>query len=144
MNEAQNTKAVIVILPQSVGTTAVTGTVDTLGFDYCTISVAADTAAASSVVTTMAVAEADSGTSYTAITTLTNGTATGNFTPPVPSTSAGDITKLHVDLRGRKRYLQVSYASTTARLACVTAELSRSAGVLSTDALRGCGEVVYA
>jgi len=143
MIHAQNTKSAIVILPQSVGTTAVSGTVDTLGYDYATIQFTCDTAAASSVPTTMAVAEGDTTSAYTAITSYTGGTASGNFTMPTPDTSAGDITKIHIPLTGRKRYLRVQLASTTARLACVTAELDRAEVVPTSDTNRGADEVVY-
>ena len=143
MIPAQNTKATIVVLPQSVGTTEVNGTVDTLGWDYCTINFIADTAAASSVPTTMSLAEGDTTSAYTAITTFEGGDTTDGFTIPAPQTATGDIVKYHVDLRQRKRYLQVGWASTTARLSAVTAELSRGKINPNTDAEANCAEIVY-
>lgn len=141
MIHAQNTKKTIVIIPQSIGTSAVTGTIDTLGYEHCTIDYALDTAAASSVITTMSVTEGD-GTSFTAIASLTGGTATSNFTLPVPNTSTPDLVTMHIDLRGRKRNLKVNLASTTARLCSVTATLSRGGVAPTTAAEAGVSTLV--
>lgn len=143
MIHAQNSKAVNVILPQSIGTTVVTGVLDTLGYDYASVEFVKDTAVASSVVTTMKLTEGDTTSAYSAIAKFTNGTATGNFVPAVPSTSGtGQIHKFHVDLRKRKRHLLVSLASTTARLCAVKAELSRGK-MPASDTEAGCAEIVY-
>jgi len=143
MIHAQNTKAVQVILPQSVGTTEVTGTIDTVGWKYATIVFALDTAAATSVPTTMSLGEASSDASYVAIATFEGGDTTSGFTLPTPNTSTGDIVKYQVDLRGRKRFLQVGFANTAARLASVTADLSRGDVAPNTDAKAGCSEIVF-
>ena len=122
----QNVKHAHVILPQSIGTTEVTGNLDCKGFKYATIIFALDTAAASSVITTASLAEGATTSSVTAIATFEGGDTTDGYTLPVPQTSTGDIIAYNVDLRKRKRYLQVGFASTTARLAAVTAVLSRA------------------
>lgn len=142
MIHAQNTKAVQVILPQSVGATEVTGTIDTVGWKYATIVFNLDTAAATSVITTMSLGEASSDASYVAIAACEGGGATGP-TFPTPSESAGTLVKYQVDLRGRKRFLEVGIASTTARLLSVTAELSRGDIAPNTDAEAGCSEIVF-
>ena len=142
MIHAQNSKAVMVILPQSIGTTEVTGTIDTVGWKYATIVFNLDTAVASSVITTMSLGEASSDASYGAIAAYEGGGATGP-TMPTPNTSTGTLVKYHVDLRGRKRFLQVGIASITARLLSVTADLSRGDVAPNTDAEAGCSEIVF-
>ena len=143
---AQNTAHLTVINPQSVGTTAVTGVIDTWSHDHVEILTMLDTAATSVTITTLKLSEGDTTSAYTDITEFTGGTATGNFTLPTgPGTAAGtgQIIVFDVDKRKRKRYLRVSLANSAGRLSCVTANLSRSRQVPNTDDERGAEVVVY-
>jgi hypothetical protein len=142
MISSQNTCTKIVILPQSVGTTEVTGTFDCLGYDQASVIFVLDSAEASSVITTASLGEGDASNSFTAITTFEGGDTTDGYTLPVPATTAGDLIKYEVDCKKRKRYLQVGFASTTARLSSVIAILSRPEIGVSTDTLAGCDIVV--
>jgi hypothetical protein len=145
MIHSQATKSVSVIIPQSVGTTEVTGTFSTQGYDYASIYFHLDTAAASSVITSARVSEAD-GTSYTAITSGVGGTAVSTsvgYVLPVPNTSTPDVIVHHIDLRGRKKNLKVGLGSTTARLASVMAVLSRAEQAPDSDTEAGATRVIY-
>jgi hypothetical protein len=130
----QNTKAAIVLLPQSIGTTEVTGTVDTIGFDHATVIHVLDTADPTSVITSASVNESEAATgAWTAVAAAEGGTG---YTNPVPNTSTGDVIIGSIALAPRKRYLQVTFASTDARLASVVVLLSQGDEVPDTDTLR--------
>lgn len=116
----------------SAGT--VSGQVDTRGFDAVLIVLQAGTAnAAETAVTTLKLFESD-----TAMTAITDGTAITQFQgaaavstsagfvlPPLSSTKQTTF-QFHVDLRGRKRYLGISFAPTSQTLGVsATAHLSR-------------------
>lgn len=144
---SQNAKYVQMVKPQSVGTTAVTGTADTLGYNYATVNVALDTAATSVSINTLKISERDSTSdSWADITELTAGTASGNFTAPdaTGTSGTGDIVPLHIDMRGRKRYLRVSLANSSARLSNVVATLERGDVTPTSNTERGVAEAVYA
>ena len=143
---AQNTVHETIINPQSIGTTAVTGVIDTLGYDHVEILAMLDTAATSVTIGTLKLAEGDTTSAYTDITEFTGGTNTGNFTLPTgPGTAAGtgQIIVFDVDKRKRKRYLRVSLANSAGRLSCVTANLSRGREVPNSATERGAAVVVY-
>ena len=134
----------IVILPQSITTTEVTGSLDTFGptgqkFDYAIIRLIADTAAASSVLTTFSLAEGEVAnvSSATALATFELGDTTNCEAIVAPNTSTGDVVRYCVDLRGRMRYLNVGLGSTTARLCAVVAELLRADEMPNTDTEKG-------
>lgn len=120
----------VIIKPQSIGTTAVTGIIDTLGAAQAQILAVLDTAATSVTITTLKVSEGDTTSAFTDITEFTGGTNTGNFTLPTgpgTGTATGQIVGFDIDLRKRKRYLQVSLANSAARLSSVVANLDRLA-----------------
>jgi hypothetical protein len=145
MIHSQNTIHETLINPQSVGTTAVTGVIDTLGMNHLEVLALLDTAATTVTITTLKLAEGDTTSAYTDITEFTGGTAAGNFTLPVgPGTAAGtgQIIALDVDLRKRKRYLRVSLANSAGRLSSVKATGTRHADYPVTDSARGCAIVV--
>lgn len=147
MIHEQDTRVASVIIPQSVGTTPVTGLIDTDGYHYAVIDFHLDTASASSVITTAALYE---GTATNAVTTpvtaFVGGTAVAEgsvgYVLPVPNTSTPDMIRYCVDLRRRQRYLKVSFASTTARISAVQATLSRAKVAPTTDAQRGATTVI--
>lgn len=143
MIHGQATKEVMVITPQSIGTTEVTGTFDTLDYEYAEIKFIMDTAATNEPPTTMSLGEGEATNSFTAIQTFEGGDTTYGFTIPTPNTSTGDIVKYCVALPNRKRYLQVGLANTAPRICAVTATLSRAKQAPNTDAEAGCAAIVY-
>jgi len=142
MIAAQDICTKILILPQEVGITEVNGTVDTRGYDYAQILLIEDTAAASSVLTQFTLAEGDASNSFTDIEDFTLGDSTHCEAIVAPNMSTGDIVRYDVDLRKRKRYLQIGVASTTARLLTCIAILSRAEVSPVSDAERGATQVV--
>lgn len=136
MIHAQNAVIKTVIAPQSVGTTAVTGIIDTLGAEYCKILFHVATQAASQPPTTMAVGHGDTTNSFTALTD-------SSFAIPAVSTSDALRVPFFVDCRNKKRYLQVSLANTAATISSVTAELSRNKETPNTVTEMGVGAAAY-
>lgn len=100
-------KGLTVFKGASVATSATaTAVIDTLGYNYLTVDV--DLSTASSDVSVLKFEEGDTTSSYAAITGLTGGTSTGNFTIPTANTSTAPLIRFNVDTRGRKRYLKFS------------------------------------
>lgn len=111
------------------GATA-TGNIDTLGFDYCRISVLLPTSdAVTDKPATLKISESDDTvvTNFATVSGFLGGT---DFTNPNAISSATSITQpyavLNVDCRPRKRYLKVSVSPTTTQVIVVMAELSRA------------------
>lgn len=139
MIHAQNTKEVVMVKPMSITTDAASGTVDCQGYDYATIRVVLDTAATNSPLVALAVSDGPASNSFTAITALTGGTNSGNFTitAPAGTSATGEINKFFLDLKKRQRYLKVEIDPTAARLGAVTCELSRAEITPTTASERG-------
>lgn len=100
--------------------------IDTLGFDYASIDVVFEPVAAAGTNSAVAVAlklqEGDTTASYSDITAFVGG-GTGGFTIPTPDTTTdANVVRFDVDMRGRKRYLNV-YA--TPNVASVVASAAR-------------------
>jgi hypothetical protein len=118
MNNAQNTKNVVILAPGTAATnaTATVAVVDTKGWDYAKVKVqmAAATATNSSAkFITLELQEGDTTSSFSAITGATgttNSTASSSqFVLPVNNnTSVGQAISFYVDLKARKRYLNLS------------------------------------
>jgi hypothetical protein len=111
--------------------TQITSTFDTRGFSYATISVfgIASTIAPSTASSSHVLEESDNATaSFT--------TVSGSTPSPISSTAAiaTTIAKMvyNVDLRGRKRYLKVTYGPNSGDALLVTCDLSNAAdGIVS-------------
>jgi hypothetical protein len=130
MIHAQNSRAVVAIKPVSIGTTAVTGIVDTLGYEYVQLLTTLDTAATTVTITDFTLSEGDTTSAFTAIAAFTGGTETGNFTLPVGPGTDGDPQIGVIEISKAqypKRYLKLSLANSAARLSSATALLSRGA-----------------
>jgi hypothetical protein len=125
MIHAQAVKTAIMVLPQAIGTSSVTGVVDTLGADYVTVKLIGDTAAAADVFTTLKLSHGDTTSAYTDITNAVGGTT---FTIPAGNTNTGDVIGFFLDRKkvALKRHLQISIVGdATTRLCTVIAELER-------------------
>ena len=111
--------------------TQITSTFDTRGFSYATISVfgIASTVAPSTASSSHVLEESDNPTASFA-------TVSGSTPSPISSTAAiaTNIAKMvyNVDLRGRKRYLKVTYGPNSGDALLVTCDLGNAAdGIVS-------------
>jgi len=149
MINAQNCKFVSVTPPAAIVDNAAytTAEIDTLGWDYATIVVylgATDIAMAA-----LAVTESDtSGSGHANITGLVWGTSTNidGSTSALPSATDDNKFQIaQIDLRGRKRYLDVSATAgdgTTGTYATILCILSRGATDPVTASEMGADEVL--
>jgi hypothetical protein len=131
MIHAQNDKVVAELPSAAVGATATASlTVDTIGYDYCSLSVLRASNAATTFANVLKVEESDSvSTNYSDVTALVAG-GTGGFTVPAISaagTAGTSVVKLDVDTKARKRYLKVSYTPGASATVAITGRLSRAA-----------------
>lgn len=123
----QNTATKVAITPQSLSAAGTaSGWVDTLGYDEAAVDHILDSQAATAtnpVVLTLQ--EGETTTAFTSITKFV-GDATDGYTIPATQTTPG-VTRLNVDLRARKRYLNVlvTHGGTSA-IQCVTVTLGRA------------------
>lgn len=149
MIQAQQAKMVAVTVPVAIVDDAsyTTIEVDTKGFRYCTYYVmlgASDIAMAA-----FAVTESDTaGSGHANITGAIFGTSnnTGGSASTLPSaTDDGLIFAVEIDLRGRKRYLDLTLTAgdgTAGTFAVAWAELTREEDGTATAALRGCSQIL--
>lgn len=146
MIEAMNQKAVIVTSPRVINdnTAYTTNTIDTLGFRYVTIMIilgALDIAVAALKLTE----SDDSGMSGA---TDVPGADFSVSPATLPAATADDtIVAIQVDMRGRKRYLDLSFTAgdgSAGTYATVLALLSRPETTPNTAALRGFGQELIA
>jgi hypothetical protein len=131
MIHAQNDKVVAELPSAAVGATATASlTVDTIGYDYCSLSVLRASNAATTFANVLKVEESDaSNANYSDVTALVAG-GTGGFTVPaisVAGTGLTSVVKLDVDTKARKRYLKVSYTPGASATVAITGRLSRAA-----------------
>ena len=134
MIHAQNVK-VVAAVPTAVGSSAVTLTVDTLGYDYASVAVLRASNASTVFASVLKIEESDDNSSYSNVTGLVGGT---DFTiPAVSDTASAAIVKLDVDTKARKRYLKVTATPAVSVNTVVSARLSRG-DAPTTAAEAGC------
>ena len=122
MIHAQNVK-VVAAVPTAVGSSAVTLTIDTLGYDYASVAVLRASNASTVFASVLKIEESDDNSSYSNVTGLVGGT---DFTiPAVSDTASAAIVKLDVDTKARKRYLKVTATPAVSVNTVVSARLSR-------------------
>ena len=102
--------------------------IDTLGFDYASIDVAFEAVAAagtnSAVATALKLQSSDTNGSFVDLTGYVGGTS---FTIPTPAnTNDSVVVRFDVDLRGKKRYLNVSATPVAASVVCSVARLGKA------------------
>ena len=127
MMPLQNTATRVAIKPQSLtaaGTAS--GWVDTLGFDEAAVDYILDSVAATtSNAAALTLQEGETTTAFTSITGFV-GDATDGFTIPASQTTPS-VTRMNVDLRGRKRYLNVLVTTgDVAAIQCVVVTLGKA------------------
>lgn len=100
------------------------GYVDTLGYDFLTLDVVATTAdVVSNSPSVLKLQEGDTTSSFSDIVGARGGT---DFTIPNALTSATNNYKFNLDLRARKRYVQVVVSPRTTQSITVVANLGRA------------------
>jgi hypothetical protein len=126
MIHAQNEKEVILICDGEVtADETATGYVDTLGYDYCTISVCATTSnATTNNFSTLTLSEGQTTAAWTAIAAFTGDDTTNGFTIAAADTSIPQVVaKLNIDLTKRERYLYLEATPLTSQAICALARL---------------------
>lgn len=113
----------VAALPGSVGTSAVTLTVDTRGWDHCSFVAVRASNAATTFASVLKVEDSDDNSTYGAVSGLTGGT---DFTiAAVSDTSSVASYKIDVDCKARKRYLKLTVTPSASINVAATARLSR-------------------
>lgn len=149
MRHAQMTKLVSVTPPAAKldNTSATTAEIDTLGYDYAEIVVyIGDTDIAMAA---LKVTESDTtGSGHADITGLVFGTSTdidGNTSSLPSATDDNKFFKFEIDLRGRKRYIDVVATAgdgTTGTYATIFAILSKADEAPSSATEAGCAAIL--
>lgn len=151
MISAQDLKEVGLVMATASTSATASARIDTLGFRYCSVEgwlpkATATNSSAKWGVFKLTEADLTTVSSATAIVAFTGTTNTvtdatnGYVIAAHNNTSDPQATKLMVDLRGRKRYLFVTYQSDASHsTVCVKAQLSRPEEMPNTDAERGVG-----
>jgi hypothetical protein len=126
---------VVAAVPTAVGSSAVTLTIDSLGYDYASVTVLRASNASTVFASVLKIEESDDNSSFSNVTGLVGGT---DFTIPVVSdTASAAIVKLDVDTKARKRYLKVTATPAVSVNTVVSARLSRG-DAPTTAAEAGC------
>src|SRR5262245_16116683 len=128
------TDAVVVQPPASVASTATTTAMfDCRGYDYLLVDVLSGTQATTDpAITTVTFKEADntSATSFSSIVAFTGAAATsttaGFVIPAVTVTGFGAVLQFQMDLRRRKRYIQLNMTPGTTLVLAAIAKLQRA------------------
>jgi len=146
MLHLHNMKSAIAIAPISIGTSAVSGYVDTLGADEILIDVYGCTDAAADVFATLKLQDGATTSAFTDLSGFVGGTnAAGGFTIPAPNTSTPDIIRFRLNRVATpaiRRYINVSMSLTTARIITAVAHMGRLAQTPDTAAEAGATLVV--
>ena len=129
MNHLESTKTVAKVGTADTTTAQTfTSSIDTLGYDYASIDVVFEQNAATTdaVATALKLGQGDTTASYSDITAYV-GDGSGGFTiPTTSSSSASNVVRFNVDMRGKKRYLQVSATPIAASVVCAVARLGKA------------------
>jgi hypothetical protein len=120
--------------------------IDTLGYDYAAIDVVfrQSTASTEAVALALAVQQSDTNTdtAFSNITTFVGGGAGGFTIPTTSSSTAPNVARFNIDLRGKARYLRVRATPNTASILCSNARLGRGEVGASGAARSGVAVVV--
>lgn len=131
MIHSQNHRVVAELPNAAVGATATASlTIDTIGYDYLSMTVLRASNAATTFANVLKIEESDaSGSGYSDVVGYVAGAATGFTVPAIPAagTAATSVVKLDVDTKARKRYLKVSYTPAATANVAITGRLSRAA-----------------
>lgn len=149
MNPLQTTKVLNITPPAAIvdNATLTVSEIDTQGWDYCTIFVILG--ATDIAMSALKVTESDtSGSGHADVTGLIFGTSTNDAgsTSALPTaTDDNDVFAFEIDLRYRKRYLDVTATcgnGTNGTYVALIALLSRADSVPTTAANRGFNQIL--
>ena len=127
---------VVAAVPTAVGSTAVTMTIDTMGFDYASVSVLRASNASTVFASVLKIEESDDNSAFSNVPGFVGGT---DFTiPVVADTASAAIVKLDVDTKARKRYLKVTATPAVSVNTVVSARLSRADAAPTNASEAGC------
>jgi len=122
-------------VPTAVGTSDVTLTIDTIGYDYASVTVLRASNASTVFASALKIQHSDDNSSYSDVSGFVGGT---DFAiPAVADTASASIVKLDVDTKARKRYLKVIATPAVSVNTVVTARLSRGENAPATAAEAG-------
>jgi len=114
---------VVAAVPTAVGTSAVTLTIDTLGYDYVSVTALRASNASTVFASVLKVEQSDDNSTYSAVSGMTGGT---DFTiPAVSDTANAAIVKLDIDSKSKSRYLKVTTTPAVSVNTVVSARLGR-------------------
>jgi hypothetical protein len=114
---------VVAAVPTAVGTSAVTLTIDTLGYDYVSVTALRASNASTVFASVLKVEQSDDNSTYSAVSGMTGGT---DFTiPAVSDTANAAIVKLDIDSKSKSRYLKVTATPAVSVNTVVSARLGR-------------------
>lgn len=140
MIHAQNHKVVGDVPTAAIGATATaTLTIDTLGYDHCSVNVLRASNASTVFANVIKVEEGDTTSSYSNVTALVGG-GTGGFTIPgvaAADTGSASVLKMDIDTKAKKRYLRVSYSPGASATVAIVARLGRGEVAPATAAEAG-------
>ena len=126
----------VAAVPTTVGTTDVVLTIDTLGYDYASVTVCRASNASTAFASTLKIEEGDDTATYSAVSAFTSGT--GFTLPAVSDTASVSVVKLDVDTKVRKRYLKVTATPAVSVNTTITGRLSRGENAPATASDAGC------
>ena len=130
MNHLQGTRTVASIGTADTATNATfSHVIDTLGYDYASIDIVLEANAATTDALARALvlqqSDTNSDAAFANITEFVGG-GTGGFTiPTTSSSSASNIVRFNLDLRGRRRFLRVRATPQAASVVCSVARLGK-------------------
>jgi hypothetical protein len=115
---------VVAAVPGTVGSSAVTLTVDCSGYDHCSFTAVRAGNAATVFASVLKVEQSDDNSTYSAVTGLTGGT---DFTiSAVTDTNNPAIYKIDVDTKVKKRYLKLTVTPSVSVNVAAVARLSKA------------------
>lgn len=131
MNHLESTRTVASIGTADTATNATfSHVIDTLGYDYASVDVVleANSATTDAFARALSLQQSDNNadTAYAGITEFVGG-GSGGFTIPTTSlSSASNIARFNLDLRGRRRYLRVRATPQASSVVCSVVRLGKA------------------
>ena len=126
---------IVAAVPTSVGSSAVTLTVDTLGYDQVSFVAIRAANAATTFASVLKVEQSSDDSTYVAVSGFTGGT---DFTIAQATTSTAVAYKLDVDAKALRRYLKLTVTPSASINMVATARLSRGENAPTTASEAGC------
>ena len=126
---------IVAAVPTAVGSSAVTLTVDALGYDQVSFVAVRAANAATTFASVLKVEQSNDDSTYVAVPGFTGGT---DFTIATATTSTAVAYKLDVDSKSLRRYLKLTVTPSASINMVATARLSRGENAPTTASEAGC------